>query len=91
MPRTPGRLRRAGRRRFVTGAKSDFPPIPLAAVTGPLSEASPPRPTAQIPMTSIETLAKGLGLLAFAWLVLAPLVDHFARRHVATDPWSATK
>lgn len=42
-------------------------------------------------MTLNETLTWGLGLLAFARLVLAPLGDHFARRHVATDPWSATK
>lgn len=42
-------------------------------------------------MTYIEPLAWGLGLFAFARLVLAPLVDHFARRHVATDPWSATQ
>ena len=42
-------------------------------------------------MTLTETLAWGAGLFAFARLVLAPLVDHFARRHVATDPWSATQ
>jgi hypothetical protein len=42
-------------------------------------------------MTLTEPLAWGLSLLAFARLVLAPLGDHFARRHVATDHWSATE
>ncbi|MGE8452415.1 MAG: hypothetical protein ACN6OP_17700 [Pseudomonadales bacterium] len=42
-------------------------------------------------MTYIETLAWGLGLFAFARLVLAPLGDHFTRRHAAAAPWSATK
>ncbi|WP_255414602.1 hypothetical protein [Achromobacter sp. AONIH1] len=36
-------------------------------------------------MTYIETLAKGLGQLAFAWLLLAPLGDYIARRHAAAD------
>lgn len=42
-------------------------------------------------MTYIETLAWGLGLFAFARLVLAPLGDYFSRRYVAADPWSATQ
>lgn len=42
-------------------------------------------------MIYIETLAWGLGLFAFAWMVLAPLGDYFSRRHVAADPWSATQ
>jgi hypothetical protein len=43
-------------------------------------------------MTLTETLAwgLGLGLLAFARLVLAPLGDHIARRHAARDTWSPT-
>lgn len=49
-----------------------------------------PRTSAQIPMTLNETLAWGLGLLAFARLVLAPLGDHIARRHAARDTWSPT-
>lgn len=49
------------------------------------------RASAQIPMTYIENLAWGLGLFAFARLVLAPLGDHFTRRHAAADPWSATQ
>ncbi|PJM72080.1 hypothetical protein CV751_03305 [Achromobacter ruhlandii] len=43
---------------------------------------------AQIPMTFLETLAWGLGLLAFARLVLAPLGDYLSRRYVAADPWN---
>ncbi|CAB3647407.1 hypothetical protein LMG26696_02600 [Achromobacter pulmonis] len=42
-------------------------------------------------MTYIEPLAWGLGLFAFARLVLAPLGDYFSRRYVAADPWSATQ
>jgi hypothetical protein len=38
-------------------------------------------------MTFLETLAWGLGLLAFARLVLAPLGDYIARRHAAADTW----
>lgn len=91
MPRTPGRLRRAGRRRFVTGAKSDF--HPGSELIGPPACSPKPhhRASAQIPMTYIETLAWGLGLFAFARLVLAPLGDYLSRRYVAADPWSATQ
>lgn len=55
------------------------------------SRKSHHRTPAQIPMTHIETLAWGLGLLALARLVLAPLGDYLTRRHAAADPWSATK
>ncbi|WP_263597381.1 MULTISPECIES: hypothetical protein [Achromobacter] len=41
-------------------------------------------------MTMTETLAWGLGLLAFARLVLAPLGDYLSRRYVAADPWNPT-
>lgn len=49
-----------------------------------------PRAPAHIQMTLTETLAWGLGLLAFARLVLAPLGDYFTRRHAAADPWNPT-
>ncbi|MNL65788.1 hypothetical protein D3C87_1901720 [compost metagenome] len=39
-------------------------------------------------MTLTETLAWGLGLLAFARLVLAPLGDHITRRHASRGNWS---
>jgi len=41
-------------------------------------------------MSYIETLAWGLGLFAFARLVLAPLGDYLSRRHAAADPWNPT-
>ena len=42
-------------------------------------------------MTLLGTLAWGLGLLAFARLVLAPLGDYLSRRYFAAAPWSATE
>jgi hypothetical protein len=41
-------------------------------------------------MTNIEPFIWGLGLLAFARLVLAPLGDYLSRRHAAADPRNPT-
>jgi len=89
MPRTPGRLRRAGRRRFVTGTKSDF--LPGSELIGPPARSPKPhhRASAQIPMTStIPAFWWGLALLALVAVALVPIGNYLIRRYVAADPWS---
>lgn len=85
-----GRPRRAGRRRYVTGAKVTFQ---REAMIGP--PACSPKPTtahsAQIPMPStIPAIWWGLALLALVAVALVPIGNYFTRRYVAADPWSPT-
>jgi hypothetical protein len=82
------RLWRAGQRRIVTGAESDFQGKNRA--TGPLSEAHH-RAFTHLPMPStIPAIWWGLALLALVALALVPACEYFNRRYVAADPWKAS-
>ena len=91
MPRTVGRLWRAGRRRFVSGAKNDFHlGSELIGPSGLLSKAHH-RAFAQITMPStIPAIWWGLALLALAAVALVPACEYLNRRYVAADPWKAS-